>query len=91
LARGVLRQSDINVGGGILTFPCAFNVTANGRQVAFFGTLCTPHPGPPKHPPLPLVSRAFNVSVNGKMCGAVFDFDLGGHPYPIGSFNVVVA
>lgn len=88
MPRGVLRQGDINIGGGILTFPTAFNVTVNGRSVAFFGTLCTPHP--PKHPPNPLVARCFNVSVNGKMCGGATDFEMLGHPYPIGSFNVVI-
>jgi hypothetical protein len=88
---GVLRQGDINLGGGILMMLCVPNVVVNGRQIAVFGSLCTPHPGPPHiHPPNPLIATAFKTIAGGRKVGMVGNIETLLHPYIMGSTNVIV-
>jgi hypothetical protein len=93
MAKMVLRQGDINLGGGILMALCVPNVVVNGRQIAVRGSLCTPHPGIPApkiHPPNPLIAMATTVVAGGRAVGGSGDFELLLHPYIIGSTNVTV-
>jgi uncharacterized Zn-binding protein involved in type VI secretion len=68
---GISRVGDILGPGGVLTFPCSFDVFVNGRPAALEGCIYTPHPccGEPECPPTHCVGPTFalpsGVFING--------------------------
>lgn len=81
-----LRLGDINAGGGVLIMG-AMTVLINGRPAARIGDLNTPHP--PKHPPNPLVIGVPTIIVEGRPASHLMHIEALGHPYIIGSTNVL--
>ena len=68
---GVARVGDILGPGGVLTAPFSPDVFVNGRPVALFGCIYTPHPCcgkkgcPPTHCKGPTFDIPAEVTVNG--------------------------
>jgi len=92
MAQMIVRVGDINVAGGVAITP-VLNVTANGRPLAKFMSIVTPH-FPCPFPPIHCVAKAalpgsMKVSAGGMPVLRVFsDIDTCLHPRMTGSFNV---
>ena len=92
MAQLVVRVGDINSAGGVAVTPVT-NVTANGRPLAKFMSVVTPHPPCPLVPihcaALAALPGSFKVSAGGTPVLRIFDLDTCGHPRITGSHNVI--
>ena len=90
MARPIVRIGDINSAGGVAIVPVR-NVTANGRPLARFMSIVTPHPPCPFVPIHCAASAALpasrTVTAGGTPVLRIMDRDTCGHPRVTGSMN----
>lgn len=93
---GIARVGDILGSGGLLTFPFSPDVFVNGRPVALFGCIYTPHPCcgakgcPPTHCFGPTFDIPAGVTVNGLPPITKGGFGLCGHKVRTASDDVII-
>jgi len=92
MANPIVRVGDINSGGGAALTP-HLNITVNGKPLAKFMSVVTPHPPCPDVPVHCAAKAAFPGSIkviaNGTPALRVGDIDTCLHPRITGSLNVV--
>ena len=92
MAQQVVRVPDINAGGGAVIIP-HLNISVNGKPMAKFMSIVTPHI-PCPFPPIHCAAEAafpgsIKVTANGSPVLRVGDIDTCLHPRMTGSMNVV--
>ena len=90
MARPIVRIGDISSAGGVAIVP-VINVTANGRPLARFMSIVTPHPPCPFVPIHCAASAALpasrSVTAGGTPVVRIMDLDTCFHPRVTGSMN----